>query len=89
MLKHKKKTPEFKITVSSKGQIVIPKEVRDALGLHTGSEVSVRTREDGIVEITPIKKKIADLFKSLPPNYDKNRTSDEELIMQAIMEENK
>lgn len=89
MLKHKKKSPtNFQTTVSSKGQIVIPKEVRESLGLNTGTEVFVRTRDDGIVEIVPIKKNIADLFKMLPPKYEKNRKSDEELIMQAVLEEN-
>ena len=40
-------------TVTSKGQITIPKEIREALGLHTGDRVSFRLREDGVVEIHP------------------------------------
>ena len=34
--------PSSKITVSSRGQLVIPKEVRDACGIHGGSEILVR-----------------------------------------------
>ncbi|MFC2173960.1 AbrB/MazE/SpoVT family DNA-binding domain-containing protein [Acidobacteriota bacterium] len=40
-------------TVTSKGQITIPKDVREALGLESGDRVSFRMREDGVVEIHP------------------------------------
>ena len=40
-------------TMTSKGQVTIPKEVRDALHLETGHRISFRVREDGIVEIRP------------------------------------
>ncbi|MBW1809490.1 MAG: AbrB/MazE/SpoVT family DNA-binding domain-containing protein [Deltaproteobacteria bacterium] len=38
-------------TLTSKGQITIPKEIRDALGLESGDRVAFRLREDGVVEI--------------------------------------
>lgn len=38
-------------TVTSKGQITIPLEVRVALGLHPGSRVDFIQRPDGIVEL--------------------------------------
>lgn len=40
-------------TVTSKGQVTIPKEVRDALGLEVGHRVSFQLREDGVIEIHP------------------------------------
>ena len=40
-------------TVTSKGQVTIPKAVRDLLGLHAGSKVSFRRTRDGRVEIVP------------------------------------
>src|ERR1700730_15068774 len=40
-------------TVTSKGQITIPKEVRERLGLRTGDRVSFDLREDGVVEMEP------------------------------------
>jgi antitoxin PrlF len=39
--------PSAKLT--SKGQITIPKEVREALGLQTGDRLAFRLREDGTV----------------------------------------
>jgi antitoxin PrlF len=38
-------------TVTSKGRITIPKEVREALGLETGHRVAFQFKEDGVVEM--------------------------------------
>lgn len=59
--------PAAKITVSSRGQFVIPKQVRDACGIHGGSEILVKTREDGVIELRPLKRNVAELFKGPPP----------------------
>jgi AbrB family looped-hinge helix DNA binding protein len=40
-------------TVTSKGQITIPKEIRAALELEDGDRVAFRLREDGVVEMEP------------------------------------
>jgi antitoxin PrlF len=41
--------PSAKLT--SKGQITIPKEVREALKLQTGDRLAFRLREDGTVQV--------------------------------------
>jgi len=38
-------------TVTAKGQITIPKAVRDALGVKPGSRVDFRRNEDGRIEL--------------------------------------
>ena len=43
--------PSAKLT--SKGQITIPREVREALGLHTGDRLAFRIRDDGTVIVEP------------------------------------
>jgi AbrB family looped-hinge helix DNA binding protein len=40
-------------TMTSKGQITIPKEVRETLGLQAGHRMSFEVREDGVVEMHP------------------------------------
>ena len=40
-------------TMTSKGQVTIPKEVRDALRLETGHRITFQLRGDGIVEMRP------------------------------------
>jgi AbrB family looped-hinge helix DNA binding protein len=37
--------------LSSKGQVTIPKEVREALAVGTGDSVDFRVRDDGVVEL--------------------------------------
>ncbi len=49
-------------TVTTKGQITIPKPVRDAVGLATGDRVSFVVREDGVVELTPETVDLMSLF---------------------------
>jgi AbrB family looped-hinge helix DNA binding protein len=54
-------------TMTSKGQITIPKEVRDSLGLEAGHRVSFQIREDGVVELHPQNVDIMSLCGILKP----------------------
>ena len=54
-------------TVTSKGQITIPKEIRDALRLESGDRISFRIREDGIVEMQPETLDLMSLHGILRP----------------------
>jgi AbrB family looped-hinge helix DNA binding protein len=46
-------------TVTVKGQVTIPKEVRDLLGLQPGSEVSFDLEEDGRVVLKKVPEQAA------------------------------
>lgn len=54
-------------TLISKGQITIPKEVRDALGLKEGHRLTFQVREDGVVEMRPDEIDPMSLFGSIHP----------------------
>lgn len=41
-------------TITTKGQVTIPKEIRDYLNLDTGSKVDFVVDENGIVKIIPL-----------------------------------
>jgi len=41
-------------TLSSKGQLVIPKKIRDALGVKPGQKVFFKIVKDHLVEIAPL-----------------------------------
>ena len=49
-------------TLSSKGQVTIPKEIRTALRVDCGDRVSFLVRDDGVVELRPETVDLKDLY---------------------------
>lgn len=75
-----------KAILSSKGQVVIPKALRNSLGIHSGTEISINIRNN-IIELTPIKTDLKSFFgqgKRSLQNKDIN--SVDELIAKAVIE---
>ncbi len=54
-------------TVTSKGQITIPKEVREELGLRVGDRVAFRVLDDGRVVVEPETIDLRELKGVLKP----------------------
>jgi len=54
-------------TLTSKGQVTIPKAVRDELGLRVGDRVAFRVLEDGTVIVEPETIDLLDLNNILRP----------------------
>lgn len=52
-------------TITSKGQVTIPKEVRDVLQLHAGDKIEIIITEKREALIRPISKKVDDVFGKL------------------------
>jgi AbrB family looped-hinge helix DNA binding protein len=52
-------------TLTSKGQVTIPKTVRDALHLHSGDKLEFIISQNGEVLIRPVTKKVDDVFGRL------------------------
>ncbi|MDH3816153.1 MAG: type II toxin-antitoxin system PrlF family antitoxin [Acidobacteriota bacterium] len=55
-------------TLTSKGQVTIPKIVRDELGLREGDRVAFRILEDGTVIVEPETVDLLDLKGILKPS---------------------
>ena len=53
-----------KITVSEKGQITIPKEVRDRLGILKGDKIIVYLKDDEIILKKPDKRRLVEILRS-------------------------
>jgi AbrB family looped-hinge helix DNA binding protein len=53
-------------TLTSKGQVTIPKDVRDAMKLRTGDRVDFVMGEDGVVRILALTRSVKDLKGMLP-----------------------
>jgi len=48
-------------TITSKGQITIPKDIRDQLDRHAGDKIRFIEEEDGSINLLPIKKPLSAL----------------------------
>lgn len=56
------------VTISSRGQIVIPKKIRELLGLSMGNKLKVFQENKKIVLVAEPEVKPTDLFVSASPN---------------------
>ena len=52
--------------MTSKGQITLPKDIRDRLGLKQGDRVRFIVEDDGRVRLLPAKRDVSELFGILP-----------------------
>ena len=52
-------------TITSKGQITIPKFVRDSLALHAGDKIEFVLTENNEVLLRPVAKKVDEVFGRL------------------------
>lgn len=65
-------------TVTAKGQVTIPKAVRDLLGLHPGTKVDFRRTPDGNVIVVPADRQIgASRFSKLRGHAGPGMSTDE------------
>ena len=78
--------PCFEATVTSQGQVTIPKEVREHLKLRSGQKVRFVLKGDGRVEIAPKSHSITDLFGILgkPPRSATIEEMDEAIGRGAV-----
>ena len=70
-------------TVTSKGQITIPKEVREELGLRVGDRVAFRVLEDGRAIVEPEIIDLRELKGALKPKRTGVTLADMEAAIRA------
>ena len=63
-------------TLTSKGQITIPKAIRDKLRLNTGDRIKFKVQDDGQVTFTPETIDVGSLFGIIDPG-NKHLTIDD------------
>ena len=70
-------------TVTSKGQVTIPKRIRDKLGLDAGTEVKFILEEDGTLQIQP-KEPALEQLRAV-----KERLADHDVDVEKMRQESK
>ena len=70
-------------TLTSKGQVTIPKAVRDELGLRVGDRIAFRVLEDGTVVVEPETVELLDLRGILKPKRKGVSVSDMDKAIRA------
>ena len=70
-------------TLTSKGQITIPKAVRDALHIQVGDKVEFFTNEANEIVLKPVTRKVSDLKGALS-RYKKEEPVTVEEMKQAM-----
>ena len=70
-------------TLTSKGQITIPKELRESMSIDAGDKIEFIINEQNEVVIKPITKKAIDVFGQLN-KYKKNKPVSIEEMNEAI-----
>ena len=84
---------DIRAIVSAKGQIVIPKPMREMMGLHYRSELIINLREDDVIEVRQVKKELSNFFgmgkRRIKEDGPKEQKTDvDEAISKAIMKNN-
>ncbi len=64
-------------TLTTKGQVTIPKEVRESLRLRTGDKIEFVIKESREAIIKPVSKKVDDVFCMLRKPGRKTLTTEE------------
>jgi AbrB family looped-hinge helix DNA binding protein len=64
-------------TLTSKGQVTIPKNVRERLHLRTGDKLDFRVEEDGTIRVYPISRKVSEVFGLLAEKAGRAYTAEE------------
>ena len=64
-------------TLTSKGQLTIPKAVRDSLHLHTGDRVAFVVHNNGEAVLKPVTKSVDEVFGRLHSAAQPRRSVDE------------
>ena len=77
--------------VTTKGQVTIPKEIRDKLGIRSGSQVDFVERANGAVELVPsvegamreqvLLRSLDDWFKRVEGTGDSGLSADDIMAM--------
>jgi antitoxin PrlF len=71
-------------TITSKGQVTIPKNIRDSLHLNSGDKIELELLNNGEAVMRPVRKSVDDVFACL--KQDGQRSISVEEMNSALKE---
>ena len=76
--------PSQTVTLSTKGQLVLPRAIRNAAGLHSGSTLTVTLEADGTITARPVRGKLEAFFHALDGPTPASPLDVDAAILEAI-----
>ncbi len=64
-------------TLTSKGQLTVPKRVRDQLHLRPGDRLEFRIESDGTLTVHPLMRRVSEVFGRFARRANRARSTDE------------
>lgn len=64
-------------TLTSKGQLTVPKKVRERLHLQPGDRLEFRFDDDGTLRVYPLTRRVAEVFGKFAHRGARSRSSEE------------
>jgi AbrB family looped-hinge helix DNA binding protein len=74
------------VTLSTKGQLVLPRSIRAKAGLHAGASLQVNLEPDGTISIRPVRGSVEAFFHALDGASAAGPAAVDEAILQSIQE---
>ena len=72
-------------TITSKGQVTLPKPVRDKLRLRPGDKIDFMLEEDGSLRVTPVTASVTQLKGMVPkPEFPVSLEAMDEAVVRAV-----
>ena len=78
--------PPQNVTLSTKGQLVLPQALRKAAGLHAGSKLTLSLEADGSIRARPLRPNLEAFFDSLASLPAQEAVAVDAAIMVAVKE---
>ena len=76
--------PSQTVTLSTKGQLVLPRAIRNAAGLHSGSTLTVTLEADGTITARPVRGKLDTFFQALEGPASSGPLEVDPAILEAV-----
>ncbi len=76
------------VRLDQRGRLVLPRDVREALGLNEGARLLVKLREDGVIELIPLDnlyERVSSIFRRKLRNWHEEDHEASRLLEELVV----